>query len=150
MTGRSLLGWLYDLHAPPQVKRAVALLWLSLVASAVLMVLEVDLADLTQAMGWSDDWLRWWFWLSLFATEFALALLLIFIGKRRNWARVLYLIITVTATAGFLYPLEGVNAAYWDRFSFSTWVFFAMDVVALYWLFSAPASDWYRQARRSE
>jgi hypothetical protein len=119
---------------PAQVRRAVALLLLSLLIGIGVAVAEWEpLPSEDQAL-----------LLTSIGIGYVLPALLIFlIWRRKNWARITLLLFTVLWTVLYL--------AFWNEEPVDPlWVHVAtiasaaLDIVALYWLFSRPASEWFR------
>jgi peptidoglycan/LPS O-acetylase OafA/YrhL len=128
------------MEMPRQVRRALALLWVSLVAGIVISILEAAPLEYDD-----DPWWKWFFW-GVFALGYGIiAVLLAFIARRHNWARWVLLAITFLGLALMLYPWEWMTAeTYAEMMDPSTVVIMIMDFAGLYWLFSGPGAAWYK------
>jgi hypothetical protein len=122
------------LDAPPQIRRAFALLWLSVLIGVVQAVYET--LTLPTVEGYV-----------LVALALVLAIMAIYAAivllasYRRNWARYALLVWTVGGAFTYLASLGGDLPSRGDVIIF---VSLLMDLVALYWLFTAPGKLWYR------
>lgn len=121
--------------APPQVRNAVALLWASLILTN---------ADMLASGLPSEDFFDWVMWL-VFAAIIGLNAYLIFlVSRRKNWARISLLILTVLITGAVLFwPPETGSDPWWSvlLICLST----VADVVAMIWLFSGSGDAWFRR-----
>ena len=129
---------------PIQVRRAVALMWASLAIGYILSIpaWEPVPAELEEYEVFA--------WLAL-SVGFAIPASLIFlVSRQRNWARVILLLLTVGGLS--------FVAAFWNEdpaepmWSKASTIFTSvLDLIALYWLFSRPASQWFasRNAKAS-
>src|SRR4051812_10418393 len=120
------------MEAPAQVRRAVMLLWFVLFAAVVATVLTfntfaAEMAAVTSTPGAAS--LMW----SIFAAVFILnAILVVYISRRKNWARILLLILTIFGLAVMLWPEIYSNSLPWDWWV-SNVAFALLDLLALYW-----------------
>jgi hypothetical protein len=122
------------LDAPPQVKRAFALLWLSVLIGVVQAVYE------TVTLPTVEDYV--WVALVLVLGIMAIyAAIVVLASHRRNWARYALLVWTVGGAFTYFWGLGGESPSRGDMIVF---VSLLMDLVALYWLFTAPGKLWYR------
>ena len=70
------------------------------------------------------------------------AVLIYFVSRRHNWARILLLVLTVIGLAMYMvYPPELSIEPVWSIFV--TVGITVMDVIAIYWLFSGSGAKWY-------
>jgi len=121
---------------PIQVRRAVALMWGSLALGYILAIpaWEPVPEDLKEYEVFA--------WIAV-CVGFAIpAALIYFISRRRNWARITLLLLTVGGIALWVAfwnadPAEPL----WSKVSGILTT--GLDVIALYWLFSRPASQWF-------
>lgn len=125
------------LEAPRQVRNAVALLWGSLFLATVDVV-----ASGTPAED-AFDWVMW----TVYAIVIAVNAYLIFlVSRRKNWARVLLLVITVAVACAVLFwPPEIGTDPWWSILlgGVST----VADIVAMIWLFSGAGQAWFKSAK---
>lgn len=120
---------------PRQVVYAVFMLWTSLVIGIPLAYFDHQRSTLGEAE---------FVFLPLTVLVFALAVALnIFIGRGHNWARIVYLLLTIVA---FFFIASTVE----ETLTYSTIeialevVTLALDVVALYLLFTRPGALWFK------
>ncbi len=125
---------------PPQVRRAVILLWITLVAAIASMVFAFDVAT------FAEPEMASFLWPFLIGTFILNVVLIYYISRRRNWARVVLLLLTIGGIIVMLWPFDDVTVT-WDSVV-SDAAFTALDVIALYWLFTGPGAAWF--ARRNE
>ena len=124
------------------MRRAVALMWASIALGIVFAIpawepLPPELQEY-EFFGWIA-----------MCVGFAIPVaLILFVSRQRNWARIALLLLTVAGLA--------LSVAFWDEepaeplWSKLSTIFLTMlDLVALYWLFSRPASQWFK-ARKME
>lgn len=121
--------------APPQVRQAIILLWITqllVVVDAALSMLypEPDMAGETA------------FLVVLFVIVLGLyATLITFASRRKNWARITLLVFAVISIAGyFLLPSE-TPAPWWTEANIL--LSSILEIVALYWLFTGVGARWY-------
>ena len=70
------------------------------------------------------------------------AVLIYFVSRRHNWARILSLVLTVIGLATYVvYPPELSIEPVWSIVVIVGIT--VMDVVAIYWLFSGSGAKWY-------
>jgi len=126
---------------PKQVRRAIYLLWASLVIGVLVVALdweaiESDLGEFKTTM------------LVIFALSFAVpAMLVYFISRRHNWARILMLVLTLGGNALYIaWPIEGPPEP-WSSIVVTMGIT-VMDLAALYWLFSGSGAEWF--SRRAQ
>src|SRR5687768_5275520 len=106
MAGRSTrsLERFPALDRPIQVRRAVTLLWVSLITGLIVAALEVD-STLFSGM---DDFM-WWFVAIMLATYILFGALIVLVWRRHNWARVLILVLTVIGVIILFIPWPGTD-----------------------------------------
>ena len=128
--------------APRRVRRAVALLWASLALSVAQMLLDAELVTLADEDGFAIV-----AWILLTGSTLFVGVLIHFIGRGRRWARTLLLLITIVGTVLLVLPWDEQDyLAGWTVASFvSTLALTLMDAVALYWLYTGEAKDWFRR-----
>ena len=122
--------------APIQVRRAIGLLWASLIIGALSTIPAWE--PLPEEVKEFETWL----W-GVMAFSLAVpALLIFFVSRRKNWARVLLLLLTLFGVASYLaFPTELGSEPGWSVAV--TVLVTALDFAALYWLFSKPGSEWF-------
>jgi hypothetical protein len=118
---------------PRQVIRAINLLW----ASFVLGLIETGL-NLTFDPKVADDVGPVLFLTVLMTALYAFVILSA--SKRKNWARILLLIGVLMTPAYLLYPWD-LPDPWWETALFA--VSFAIEVIAMFWLFSGAGAIWY-------
>jgi hypothetical protein len=120
--------------APPQLRRAISLLWLSVLIGVVEAVYD------TLTLPVVEDY-------ALGALALILAIIAIYaavvflVSRRRNWARYVLLVWTVGGALTYLIILGGELPSRGDDITFLSML---MELVALYWLFTAPGKLWFR------
>lgn len=125
---------------PAQVQRAVVLLWAALLLSILVTAIEFDPGE------WKD--VPAWFFGAFFVGSYAiLAIPIVFVARRHNWARFAILVLF----------LGGLWAAAWFWSSAESWWtpvadvgFLALDAVALYWLFTGAGAAWFARRRGAQ
>jgi hypothetical protein len=129
---------------PIQVTRAVALMWASLAIGYALAIpaWEPVPAELKEYEPFV--------WVPMLVGFAIPAGLILFVSRQRNWARITLLLFTVAGLA--------VWVAFWNEdppeplwLKVSNILTSVLDLIALYWLFSKPASQWFasRKVQRS-
>jgi hypothetical protein len=126
---------MFQPDTPPQVRRAIILLWITqllVVVDAVLTMVypEPDMAGESA------------FLVVLFVIVLGLyATLITFAARRKNWARITLLVFAVISVIGyFLLPSE-IPAPWWTEANI--WLSSILEIVALFWLFSGAGARWY-------
>lgn len=125
---------------PTTVRRAVYLLWASLIIGLLTSAPEFVKAG-------PDE--------SAIATGIILAfsfglpgLIILFIQRGHNWARIVMLLMTIAGLTFVLWwPFEGEPEPLWS--TALNVVITAMDIAAIYLLFTAPSNQWFRTHRSS-
>lgn len=126
--------------APIQVQRAIVLLWASFALSTLDTVLTWELLD--PALGDLEGMM----WAILAGFALVTIALIYFISRRHNWARILFLVLTVIGLAMYVvYPPELSIEPVWSIVVIVGIT--AMDVVAIYWLFSGSGAKWYSSSK---
>ena len=81
-------------------------------------------------------------WLALFVGFAIPASLIFFVSRQRNWARIVLLLLTVGGLSLIVaFWNEDPTEPIWSKAS--TIFTGVLDLIALYWLFSRPASQWF-------
>ena len=130
---------------PAQVRNAIRLLWFLLAAGAVAMLVGYDsfAAEMGSVVPASD-----------FAIAAAVGivvafggegLLIVLISRRKNWARILQLLLTLGGFASLLWPESYPDPVTWDLVV-SNVGFTGLELLALYWLFTGPVRAWFGKA----
>ena len=120
---------------PVQVRKAVLLLWVSLGLSTLGMA-----ADWGPIPAEDRSFEIQMIVMAIAVTVFQ-AGLIYFASRRRNWARILLLVLVLLGGITYvLMPVEDEPWWYWASVLGSL----TLDGVAIYWLFSNGASGWYR------
>ena len=115
--------------APPRARTAIILLWVSILLTLIQTILS-DLLSGSSAI-------------SAVVVVLAIYGLIIFRASRRhNWARYALLVWTVLGAAVYLTNFQSDAQPWWD--SLLAIVSFAIEIVAIYMLFTDAASQWYR------
>ena len=120
-----------------QVKRAVALLWVSLALSVLDSILAWEPLDPPDP--------RWdvALWVLTGGVLLFAAALIYLIARRHNWARLSYLALSVLATLAYAaFPLDIFASEPWWSVALTV-VITVLDLAALYWLFSGSGGRWY-------
>jgi len=122
--------------APIQVRRAIALLWTSLVIGALMTIPAWE--PFPEELKEFESWM----WGLAFFSFGVPALLIFFVARRKNWARILMLLLTLFGVASYLaFRSELGSEADWSVAA--TILVTMLDFVALYWLFSKPGTEWF-------
>ena len=135
MSGETARG-----DTPPQVRRAVVLLWVALALSIAQWFLDAETLAMADEPGFDAV-----FWGLVTLSYGATAVLIHFTARAKNWARILLLLGTVAGTGLMLFPWEPDYYASWTPIQVVSAAAFALlDFVALYWLFTGEANAWFR------
>jgi hypothetical protein len=127
--------------APPRVRKAVVLLWIALALAILESVVAPDFASFGD-----DGGFAWMFWTFVLLSYGLNAALIHFTSRRRNWARIALLLLTLASVAVVLFPWSDDYFAGWTVANVaSTAAYTVMDLVALYWLFTGEAKEWFRR-----
>ena len=122
---------------PAQARRAVMLLWISLVVSLVVSLLQVDWPPL------SDAGFPWWLVAIIAITYLVLAALVFLVSRGHNWARMLVLGTTVIGAIVMFIPWPGIEYE-WTVSDLATQIgLLVLDGVALFWLFTGAGAAWF-------
>ena len=128
------------IDSPTQITKAFILLWLSFGIS----LLE-GLATQVVSASADDDLgaLAWVISVAVFAVS---AYFIYCASRRRNWARIVLLVLTFVAVAAYLvWPPLWSEDPWWSTALFC--VSAIMDTVALFWLFTGEGAKWYAVQR---
>lgn len=121
---------------PPQVRRAVIVLWVALLASIGIMLVTLDPAELGV-----DAEMAPLFWPFAVGSYVVNVVLVYLTSRRRNWARIVLLVLTVIGFALMVSPFNELPQ------SWASWttdiLLAALDLVAMYWLFTGPGAAWF-------
>lgn len=118
-------------EAPAQVRRAMVLLWASLVLGTLAFLVEAGADEDSEAVLWA----------SVFTFTVPGVLLNIFTAWRHNWARWVLLVFTLAGLALYAcYPPDLSQG--WVRMAGELLVS-VLDLVALYWLFTGEGARWF-------
>lgn len=125
------------MQRPTRVNQALALLW----AAMAIGGLSVG-ASLPELWGESFFVFMMVVTVALFAAN---ALLIWLIGRRRNWARIVMLVVIV-----IMIPFMFVGDAPDDTVGFvavlAEWLSLVLELIAMYLLFSRDGAIWFRQS----
>lgn len=126
--------------APVQVRRAVALMWASIGIGILFTIPALEPIDPEAEEFEAAMW-------AVMTISFLIpAVLVVFVSRRKNWARIAMLILTIVGIASYLaFPSEMTAEPMWSIAS--TILVTVLDVVALFWLFSGPGAKWFRSAK---
>lgn len=131
------------LDRPVQVRWAVILLSVSLIAGVIVGALEFD-STLFSEM---DDFMGWFVAMAL-GTYILFGILIFLVWRRHNWARVLILVLTVVGAIILFIPWPGIEADPWTVPEIASQVgFFLLDGVALFWLFTGAGAAWFARKK---
>jgi len=119
---------------PVEVDRALVLLWTALGVTCISMV--AMLVDLDE-----DDPLGVFMAMYVVIVLFD-AMLIWLIGRRHNWARILFLVLVVVS-APFLFTEVPQSALEWTA-TIAGVISCALEVLALFWLFRSDGADWFK------
>jgi hypothetical protein len=121
--------------APPQVRQAIILLWIT----QLLVVID---AGLTLIFPEPDTGGETGFLALVFLIILGLyATLITFAARRKNWARITLLIFALISTLGYFLLPSDIPAPWWTEANI--WLSSILEVVAMYWLFSGAGARWY-------
>ena len=131
------------IDSPPQVRNAFVLLWASLAIATLESVIALFVP------GFSEEELGnslWWFLSISFVLLAANAYLIYCASRRKNWARVVLLVVTVLIAgavvfAYLVWPSEWGEEDWWS--SATSMGCTAMEAIALFWLFTGAGAKWY-------
>lgn len=121
---------------PPQVRRAILFLWMSVALGFVefiFLVMNPD-PDIADMLG--------------FLMGFTLIVLgaycaaIVFAARGRNWARVFLLLFVVLTVAGIIMLPPETPQPWWVLVA--TTLSVVLEVLAMFWLFSGAGAQWYR------
>jgi hypothetical protein len=128
-------------ETPLQVSRAVRLLWLSLGLATLSTIAEWPL------MTPEDRAFELWIGITVAVVTVLQAALIFFASRRRNWARISLLVVLLLGAATFVFfPGEDEPWWYWMSVVSS----FVLDGIAIFWLFSGVAAEWFRVSESAE
>jgi hypothetical protein len=118
-------------------------MWMSLVIGLVSSLVAVVLEPVPPELP------EFQFMLWIFVPAFFLlpAALIFLISHRKNWARIILLLLMITGLVYFLDPSDlSTRPLWWVASEVLTT---ALDLTAMYWLFSGEGSAWFRSSRRA-
>ena len=116
--------------APSQARTAVILLWLSALITLVQTVIEDFLSNSATTV--------------VVAVVLAIYGLVIFRASRRHsWARYVLLIWALVGIVVYAWNFQASSRPLWGHFLVA--VSFIVEFIAIFMLFTAPASRWYRR-----
>jgi len=123
---------------PREVRIAVVLCWISLVFAMPAMYGDFGGPDPAVATAFYVG--EGLFYVALLA--FAIWLI-VMIGRARNWARIVYAVLTALSLISVFGDIPGTFAGAWYSWS-ASWLTTAMDVVIVVLLFRPASNGWYR------
>ncbi len=127
------------MERPAQVNRAMTLLWSSLAISCAPAFFPGS------ELSFAPESLAWWCELALAAATVGItALLFYLVSRRRNWARILLLVLFVVGLSISVATLSWPIVEGWLSFAVYTFVAI-LQAFALYLLFTGNAATWFRQ-----
>ena len=134
---------------PAQVRNAVWLLWFLLAASAAAMLVAFQSSEYESFAAEMGSFIPGFnvavvMALSMGGTLALEGLLIVFISRRKNWARIIQLVLTLGGLAVVLWPEGYPDALTWDLVVADV-AFTGLQLLALYWLFTGPAPAWFRR-----
>ena len=123
------------------------LLWFLLFAAVVATVLTFNTFAAEMAAVTSTPGAATFMWPIFVAVFIFNAILVVYISRRKNWARIILLIFTIFGVAVMLWPDVYSSSLPWDWWV-SNVAFAVLDLLALYWLFTGAGAAWF--SRRNE
>lgn len=122
-------------NTPPQVRRAIVLLWIA----QVLVVID---AVFSMIYPEPDTGGETTFLVVVFVIVLGLyATLITFAARRKNWARITLLVFALITIAGYVWLPSEAPAPWWTEANI--WLSSILEIVALYWLFTGTGARWY-------
>ncbi len=116
--------------APARARTAIILLWTSVLITLIQTIVDDFLSNSAAIVA--------------VAVGLAIYGLVIFRASRRhNWARYVLLVWTILATVLYLTSLAADTRSLWDHLVVVA--SFALDIIAIYMLFTGAVSQWYRE-----
>jgi drug/metabolite transporter (DMT)-like permease len=133
---------------PPQVRRAVGLMWFGQLAAivATLIAISGDFVSEMKAIA-PIPHVEWWFWGCFIAVFVGYAVLIVCVSRRQNWARITILLLSCASLLLMLWPDIYEEPLPWDWWV-SNVAFGILDVLTLYWLFTGAGAAWFAKPRR--
>jgi len=125
------------IQRPPLVARAVQLLWISFVIGLIGTFVHETVAT-------SLEWIITTVFVAVYSA--VVVWLLYKIGRRRNWARIVYLVLAMISYLMMALDWRSYYYSYWDHPGWIVLDFMgiAAELVALGLLFCRPANAWFR------
>jgi hypothetical protein len=120
---------------PPQVRRAIILLWITQVLVVIDAVLSMMFPEPDMAGETTFLVVVFVILLGLYAT------LITFAARRKNWARITLLVFALITFLGYFLLPADIPSPWWTELT--TWLGFVLEGVALYGLFSGGGARWY-------
>ncbi len=122
---------------PPLIARALQLLWISFVLGLIGTFVHETVAT-------SLEWIITTVFVGIYSA--VVVWLLYKIGRRRNWSRIVYLVLAVIS---YLMMVLDWRSYYYSYGNHPGWILLdvlgiAAELVALWLLFSRPANAWFR------
>ena len=119
---------------PPQITLAIALLWIALALAFPLTYLDYRRLEPDERSGF----------VLIAGVFFALAVLInVYIARRRNWARMLNLLLAVLAFGLLPFELPELRQQALGEQALNA-LAYLLELVVLYLLFTRPGSLWFR------
>lgn len=128
---------------PTQIRNAFLLLW----ASFAIATLESVIALFVPGFSKDElDLFMWWFLAGSFLLFAANAYIIYCASRRKNWARIVLLGLTVffavlILALHFMWRPEWGEEDWWSNATSGACVI--MDALAIYWLFTGAGARWY-------
>jgi hypothetical protein len=95
-----------------------------------------------------EPWMRWLFVGASAICYGFFGLLIQLAYRRRNWARITILALTLVGYGSMFYPWSD-EADYWAGIDLASFAFMPLDALAMYWLFSGAGAAWFRKPWRA-
>jgi hypothetical protein len=127
-------------RAPAQIKIALALLWAVLIAEAVIPLIFVFGGSSGRGVADSIGLI-----VLLTKDTFVMMVLLVFVGRRHDWARWVYLVLTVIGildSFGTVFLVEAPEGSDW--FFLVAQIENLLDIVGLVLLFTGAGAKWFK------
>lgn len=125
--------------APSRVRHAVILLWMTNVVSAAYPAIQLvnpdpEAAEFAEIFGWL-----------VVGVLLAYGALIYLVSRGRSWARYVLLTWSIGGIAIVLAEPPGQPLRWWD--GLLEWGLPGVELLALYWLFTGPATPWFASKR---
>jgi hypothetical protein len=124
---------------PKEVKIALSLIWASIGIGLINSVFDPTLRSVFATT-------PLFAWITLLLTVGITVLLIVFLGRGKNWARIVFLVFFILGAILMLFELQNTFQTWWPTAVVNV-AQAAMQALALYLVFTVPGSHWYRRRR---